>query len=313
MILIIAITVFIAAGLIVWLILFRFFGGKSVVEERLDRLATAAAPPTSLQITQEEPGSRFGDALKKLGARIPVSPKSQSKYAKLLVAAGYRKDHVYPFLGAKVLLAVALPLLYPAYLAFATMHGVTFREALFKSQPILVTVILAIVGFLLPSYWLYYVKNRRQIQIFHTLPDIHDLLTVCVEAGLSLDAALIRVTETPQFEKDPLAMEIRTATRETRAGKPRIEALKDMAERTMVDDVKSFVIMLAQTEKFGTSLGLALRVHADALRTKRRQLAEEAAAKTTIKLIFPLAFFIFPAMLVVMLASAFIQVLSIFG
>jgi tight adherence protein C len=308
MLLVTTIAVFIAAAFIAWAILYRFFGGKSVVAERLDRLS----PVASVDIKKSEKAPRFGIALGKLGSRMPVSPKDLNKYERMLVAAGYRKEVVYPFLGSKVLFTILLPLLYPAYLAFATLQGVSFREALVHSQPVLLTVALAIVGFLLPSYWLYYVKNKRQTQIFHTLPDIHDLLTVCVEAGLSLDAALIRVTETPQFEKDPLAQEIRIATRETRAGKPRIDALKDMADRTMVDDVTSFVIMLAQTEKFGTSLAQALRVHADSLRTKRRQLAEEAAAKTTIKLIFPLAFFIFPAMLVVMLGSAFVRILGIF-
>lgn len=308
MILVITISVFLAAALIAFAVLYHFFGGKSVVEERLDRLA----PAESVDIRKRETVPRFGEALGKVGTRIPLSPKNQNKYERMLVAAGYRREAVYPFLGSKVVLAVVLPFLYPAYLAFAKLQGVTFRDALLNSQPLLLTVALAIVGFLLPSYWLYHMKNKRQTQIFHTLPDIHDLLTVCVEAGLSLDAALIRVTETPQFEKDPLAQEIRIASRETRAGKPRIEALKDMADRTMVDDVTSFVIMLGQTEKFGTSLGVALRVHADSLRTKRRQLAEEAAAKTTIKLIFPLAFFIFPAMLVTMLGSAFIKVLGIF-
>ncbi len=309
MIFLITVTVFIAVGMLSWALLFRVFGGKSVIEQRLDSIAT----PGTLELDRTtDRGPELGRKLGVIGAKLPVSPKNQSKYARMLVAAGYRKEHVFPFLGSKVILAIALPLLYPAYLAFATLQGVTFREALLRSQPLLVTVALLIIGFLLPSYWLYYVKSKRQTQIFHTLPDIHDLITVCVEAGLSLDAALIRVTETPQFQKDPLAAEIRVATRETRAGKPRIEALKDMANRTMVDDVKSFVIMLAQTEKFGTSLGQALRVHADALRTKRRQLAEEAAAKTTIKMIFPLVLFIFPALLVVMLGSAFIQVLSIF-
>lgn len=308
MVLIITLVVFIAVALISWAILMYFFGGKSLVQDRLDRLM----PEPGFSVERREKSPPFGNTLGNLGSKIPLSPKEHSKYAKMLVAAGYRKDHVYPFMGSKILLAICLPLLYPLYLVATTIHGETFREALVKSQPLLVTIALAIVGFLLPSYWLYHVKNRRQTQIFHTLPDIHDLLTVCVEAGLSLDAALIRVTETPQFEKDPLAQEIRIATRETRAGKPRMEALKDMAERTSVDDVKSFVIMLAQTEKFGTSLGQSLRVHADSLRTKRRQLAEEAAAKTTIKLVFPLALFIFPALLVVMLGSALIQVLSIF-
>lgn len=309
MLLSITILVFIAFALIAWAILFYVFGGKSVVEERLARLTPAAEP----KIERREHEPRFGKTLGFLGSKLPVSPKEHSKYTQMLIAAGYRKTHIYPFLGSKVILAIGLPLLYPVYLVFFTAHGETFREALFKSQHILLTLILVIVGFLLPSYWLLYMMKKRQTTIFHTLPDIHDLLTVCVEAGLSLDAAMIRVTETPQFEKDPLAQEIRIATRETRAGKPRIDALKDMADRTMVDDVKSFVIMLAQTEKFGTSLGQALRVHADALRTKRRQLAEEAAAKTTIKLVFPLALFIFPALLIVMLGSALIRVMGIFG
>ncbi|NMC75496.1 MAG: type II secretion system F family protein, partial [Geobacteraceae bacterium] len=280
MLLITTIAVFIAVACIAWAILYHFYGGKGIVAERLEKLA----PSENMDITKAQKTARIEKSLFKLGAKVPVSPKNMNKYQRMLVAAGYRKEVVYPFLGSKVIFTILLPLLYPAYLAFATLQGVTFREALLKSQPLLVTVALAIVGFLLPSYWLYYVKNKRQTQIFHSLPDIHDLLTVCVEAGLSLDAALIRITETPQFEKDPLAQEIRIATRETRAGKPRIEALKDMADRTMVDDVTSFVVMLAQTEKFGTSLAQALRVHADSLRTKRRQIAEESAAKTTIKL-----------------------------
>ena len=308
MVIIITLAVFMTVALLSWALITYFVGGKTEVQERLDKLS----PQAGVTIERRGESSQFSKSLGTLGAKVPLSPKEHSKYARMLVAAGFRKEHVYPFMGSKIILTILLPLLYPLYLVVTTIHGETFREALFKSQPLLVTITLAIIGFLLPSYWLYYMKNKRQTQIFHTLPDIHDLLTVCVEAGLSLDAALIRVTETPQFEKDPLAQEIRIATRETRAGKPRMDALKDMAERTMVEDVKSFVIMLAQTEKFGTSLGQSLRVHADSLRTKRRQLAEEAAAKTTIKLVFPLALFIFPALLVVMLGSAFIQVLGIF-
>jgi tight adherence protein C len=309
MLLVIIIAVFIAVALMTWGILYYFMAGRSEIRERLDSLMSDAG---NVVVERRQPIPRFAGMLEKLGTKMPVSEQNQSKYAKMLVAAGYRKERVYPFLGSKVFLTIALPLLYPAYLAFATLQGVSFHEALFKSQPVLVTVSLAIVGFLLPSFWLGHVMRSRQTRIFHSLPDIHDLLTVCVEAGLSLDAALIRVTETPQFEKDPLAFEIRIATRETRAGKPRIDALRDMAERTMVDDVKSFVIMLAQTEKFGTSLAQALRVHSEDLRTKRRQIAEEAAAKTTIKLVFPLVLFIFPALLVAMLGSALIQIISVF-
>jgi len=186
------------------------------------------------------------------------------------------------------------------------------KRAAFDTQALLLLAVCAIGGYLLPSYWLYARKRTRQEQIFHTLPDILDLVTVCVEAGLSMDAALIKAVETPQFGNDPLAMEIKIAANETRAGKPRIEAMRDMAERTMVDDVKAFVTMLAQTERFGTSLSRALRSYADSLRTKRRQIAEETAAKTTIKMIFPLILFIMPALLVVILGPALVQIVKIF-
>ena len=152
----------------------------------------------------------------------------------------------------------------------------------------------------------------RKTEIFHTLPDILDLLTVCVEAGLGIDAALIRTSENPMFQGNPLANELKIASMETRAGKLRAEALRDMAERTMVDDVKSFTTMLVQTERFGTSLSLALRVHSDSLRTKRRQIAEEAAAKTAIKILFPLAFFVFPALLLIIVGPAFYKISGIF-
>ena len=129
------------------------------------------------------------------------------------------------------------------------------------------------------------------------MPDVLDLLTVCVEAGLSLDAGFIKTVDNFQKKRDPLIQEINTVTLEVRAGKP-VRCLKSLAERTMVDDIKSFVAMLVQTEKFGTSLGKTLRTYSESLRTKRKQLAEERAAKTAIKMLFPLTFFVFPAILV---------------
>ncbi|HLB25181.1 MAG TPA: type II secretion system F family protein, partial [Nitrospirota bacterium] len=165
-----------------------------------------------------------------------------------------------------------------------------------------------IVGLLIPNVWLGEKIKKRKTQIFHTLPDVLDLLTVCVEAGLGLDAALIKITEEKQLRKQVLAAEIRTVSREIRAGKPRIDALRDLGERTGVDDIKSLVGLLIQTEKLGASLSRSLRVHSDSLRTKRRQIAEEAAAKTSVKMIFPLAFFIFPALMVVLLGPAVIRI-----
>lgn len=294
-------TVFVAIMLLTGAILYPFLSRRSVIQERLDKIAPKEEK--IIELTTEAP--KWYDQLSQIGSVVRFSPKEQTKYTKMLVAAGYRKESVYVFFGVKILLTCALPF---GYLLFYAMA----KGAAPNLQSFLIALILAIIGYLMPSYWLYHQYNERQLQIFHTLPDVLDLITVCVEAGLSMDAALIKVTETPQFANNPLAREIKTATMETRAGKPRIESLKDMAERTMVDDVKSFVTMLAQTERFGTSLSQALSVHSESLRTKRKQYAEEAAAKTTIKMIFPLVFFVFPALMLVILGPAFVQIRNIF-
>lgn len=294
-------TVFVAIMFLTGAILYPFLSRRSVIQERLGKFAPKEEK--IVELTIEAP--KWYDQLSHIGSVVRFSPKEQTKYTKMLVAAGYRKESVYVFFGAKILLTCALPF---AYLLFYSM----VKGAAPNTLSFLIALMLAILGYLLPSYWLYHQYNERQLQIFHTLPDVLDLITVCVGAGLSMDAALIKVTETPQFANNPLAREIKTATMETRAGKPRIESLKDMAERTMVDDVKSFVTMLAQTERFGTSLSQALGVHSETLRTKRKQYAEEAAAKTTIKMIFPLVFFVFPALMVVILGPAFVQVRNIF-
>jgi tight adherence protein C len=300
MIVLITSMVFIAV-LLLSLALYQFLLRKSVLTERLENLF----PEISIKLRQPAKSGTWDEKLIRIGETVKLTPKEQSKYTRMLVAAGYRKESIFRFLGSKILLALVLPTLYLILYAAP-------QQTYFSSQGNLMLVVCAIIGYLLPSYWVYYKKKNRQVRIFHTLPDVLDLITVCVEAGLSMDAALIRTTETPQFSEDPLAREIRTATMETRAGKPRIEALKDMAERTMVDDVKSFVTMLSQTERFGTSLSQALRSYADSLRTRRRQIAEEAAAKTTIKMIFPLVLFILPALLVVILGPAMVQISKLF-
>ena len=174
-------------------------------------------------------------------------------------------------------------------------------------------VCFAVIGFLLPTFWLRRRVERRKTEIFHMLPDVLDLLTVSVEAGLNLDAALIKTTENIEHKGNPLIEEIQTVILQIRAGTPRAEALKSLASRTMVEDISSFVAMLVQTEKFGTSLGKTLRIYSDSLRMKRKQLAEEAAAKTSIKMLFPLTIFIFPSLLVVMLVPAFFKIIGFLG
>ncbi|QXE90873.1 type II secretion system F family protein [Geomonas subterranea] len=271
---------------------------RSPVAQRMAAFFPTAKP---LRLMPEIESGTWAAKLQRIGERMNLPKQEQSRYRKALVAAGLHRDSVHVFLGSKLLLAVTLPLPY-------LLISVAPRRAYFDSMNLVILLVCAIVGYLLPSYWLSVKVKSRQLIIFHTLPDVLDLVTLCVEAGVSMDAALLRACEVPQLDQNPLAQEIRQATMEIRAGKPRVNALKDMAERTMVDDMRSFTTMLAQTERFGTSLSQALRSFSDDLRTKRRQAAEEAAAKTTIKLIFPLVFAIFPALLVVVLGPAVVQI-----
>ena len=300
-IMVIVISTCISVALLTACILYPILTRRTLVQERLEELSVKELPRPAIT-AKETPWQRF---LARIGGQVKVAPKDQSTYRKMVVAAGYRRESVAIFLGAKVLLGGALPLAYVFFYALP-------KGNLFTADSLLFVVALAICGFLLPSVWLYRKVGRRKIEIFHTLPDILDLLTVCVEAGLGIDAALKRASENPMFKGNPLAEELKIASMETRAGKLRADALRDMADRTMVDDIKSFATMLVQTERFGTSLSLALKVHSDSLRTKRRQMAEESAAKTAIKVLFPLAFFIFPALLIVMIGPAFYKILGIF-
>lgn len=238
-----------------------------------------------------------------MGRRLRMKQDELFRYRELLVAAGYRKENLYAFLGSKLLMAMLLPSVYLVLFALP-------RGKLHDTRSIMVMLCLAVVGFILPSIWLGRRVKGRKTEIFHMLPDVLDLLTVSVEAGLNLDAALIKAAENFQDKGNPLIEEIQLVTLEIRAGKPRTEALKGMATRTMVEDIGSFVAMLVQTEKFGTSLGKTLRIYSESLRMKRRQLAEEAAAKTSIKMLFPLTLFIFPSLLVVMLVPAFFKIIG---
>ncbi len=284
------------------LVIYLFTPRKSILEERLESLAS---PQTEALTMFEKPSSAFQKFLGNLGANVPLRVQDYGKYVKKLVAAGIRKERVPVFLGVKILLAIGLPALY------LLLYGIHQEKD--YSRMIVLATIFAILGFLLPSYWLSRKVKKRQDEIFHDLPDVLDLMTVCVESGLSLDAAMVRVCEEDFFKKSPLVREMNTAIQETRAGKPRIEALRDMGERSQVDDLKSFGAMLVQTERLGTSLAQSLRIHSDSLRTIRRQRAEEAAAKIPIKLLFPLVFFIFPALLVIILGPAVLRIMKFLG
>lgn len=298
----IIIIIFVSVALLSGLILYPILNKKGVLQDRLEKMM----PQETMSITLvDEEKTWWQTTIEQLGMKMPVAPQEQSRYTQMLVAAGFKKSSLYLFLGSKLLLTALLPVLY--VFLYAWPKGV-----LYEKQSLLYCAALAIIGFLLPSFWLTRRVETRKTEIFHTLPDILDLLTVCVEAGLGIDASLNRTCESPQFTGNPLAEEMKQAAREIRAGKPRTDALKDLAKRTMVEDIGAFVTMIVQTERFGTSLSLALRVHSESLRTKRRQLAEEQAAKTAIKILFPLMLFVFPPLMIVLIGPAFFKLADIF-
>jgi tight adherence protein C len=216
-----------------------------------------------------------------------------------LVAAGYRRpEAIAVFTGMRLGIAV---------LAFALLALPIFGRA-----NVLLALGAGALGFVLPSMGLARLAQRRQHRIRLSLPDALDLLVVSVEAGLGLDQAIQRVGEELAFAHQDLSDELRLVNLELRAGTGRSDALHNLATRTGVDDLSSLVAMLVQTDKFGTSVAQSLRVHSETLRTKRRQRAEEAAAKTGVKMVFPLVFCIFPAIWVVTIGPAaikFVQVL----
>jgi tight adherence protein C len=237
-------------------------------------------------------------ALKRMGAMAPRSTKELGKLQQRLVTAGYRsREAMVVFFGIRLGLAVA-------FFAVASTPLVG-RPSLFMA------LAACGVGYVLPSMALARMAKRRQHRIRMGLPDALDLLVVSVEAGLGLDQALQRVSDELAFAHPDLCDELKLINLELRAGTGRAEALHNLARRTALDDISSLVTMLVQTDKFGTSVAQSLRVHSETLRTKRRQRAEEAAAKTGAKMVFPLVICIFPAIWVVTLGPAVIKFIQI--
>lgn len=302
MLTLITISIFASVALLAGAILYPLLSRQDVVRERVAKLIDQEKEQTALVPSR----NKWQIFLAEMGGKLQIKPTDLRTYRELTTAAGFRKESVHIFLGSKLLLALALP---AAYLSLFALP----QAKVTSSNSILVAAALAISGYLLPTFWLSRLAENRKTEIFHSLPDVLDLLTVCVEAGLSLDAALIKTAENFERKDDPLIKEINTVTMEIRAGKARSEALKGLAERTMVEDIKAFVSMLVQTEKFGTSLGKTLRTYSDSLRMKRKQLAEEKAAKTAVKMLLPLTFCVFPALLVVMLVPAFFRIYAMFN
>jgi tight adherence protein C len=285
---------FLFISLLIAAIGMAFMRGETAIERRLGELGMAGPSPAAPVASNE----RLLKALKRLGNAAPKPQREIGKITERLIHAGYRGPEALTlFFGIRLGLAIA---------AFALG-----TSPFVPKSSLLVGLAGAAFGYLLPSMGLARMAKRRQHRIRLSLPDALDLMVVSVEAGLGLDQAIQRVGEELAFAHPELSGEMRLINLELRAGKGRAEALRNLAERTGVDDLTSLAAMLIQTDKFGTSVARSLRVHSETLRTKRRQRAEEAAAKTGVKMVFPLVFCIFPAIWVVTIGPAAIKFVEV--
>jgi len=292
MILMAALVTFIAVFIVLITIAYTMHGA-SPASERLDRIWNPALPEPekSLKERHQEQARRV---FSRLGKILPASSqRTTSRLQRLLLRAGFRRpESVLVFRGVKLVLVLGA-------------LAIVYLNDIHRVQP-LSLVFAPLAGFVLPDLWLHHHIRRRQHRLRLALPDSLDLMVVCIEAGLGLDQALLRVSQELKLTHPELSEELKIVNMEMRVGKSRLDALRDLSKRTGVEDINSLVAMLIQTDRFGTSIAQSLRVESDSLRMKRRQRAEEAAAKTPVKMVPVLVFLIFPALLIVILGPAII-------
>lgn len=289
------------------LALLGVFASVAVVAGGLASLVLVRASPGKRRlrkVAQAEPGllrdlPQLADTpdprLEQLSRALARSPQEMSRLRKRLAKAGsegFASPVAYAF--AEMLL--------PVLFAVVVLLVLGIRDGW------ILALVVSVLGYLLPGLWLQRRTARRQKLIQNALPDALDLFIVCMEAGSSLDQAIMKATEELELTHPELTKELRLITTEIRAGKPRLEAFKNFAKRTGVDDVRALVSMLVQTDRFGTSVAQALRSHAATSRTKRRQAAEERAGKVGVKLVFPLVLCLFPAVYIVCMGPVIIRI-----
>ncbi len=295
LILVLTIVVFLTIVLVVFSFGAAVVTPSSVLGERLRALGGRQQPVETKPALRE----RIEQAIDPISRAIPLSPADVSRTRVWLIQAGFRDAiHVNYYFGARVLLAAV------GFIGVAAFSA-------FDNLPMLIGV--TALGFILPRFFLKRMIKDRQQRIRLGLPDALDLTVICVEAGLALDQALMRVGQDLHHAHPDLSDEFHLVNLELRAGKPRAEALRNLVERTGVDDIRALVATLIQTDRFGTSVAQALRVHSDSLRTERRQRAEEQAAKTTIKMVPPLVVFVLPSIIFVTIGPAVIDLIRQLG
>jgi len=267
---------------------------REAMLQRISEVGPSRGKRRTLLGTLQQTRFSFGGLVENLERVLPKSQAEVSVTQQRLIRAGYRKDSaVNLFYGAKVLVPLVL-----CFLAAVT--------GLARSNAFFVYALALGLGFLAPDFWLGRRITIRQKRIRLGLPDVLDLMVICIEAGLSVDQATARTAEELRVAQPAISDELGIVVLEQRAGRARSDAWKQFAERTGVDSVRNLVSVLVQSEQLGTSIAKTLRVHSDTLRTQRRQRVEEQAAKTTIKMVFPLVLFIFPSLFLVTLGPALI-------
>jgi tight adherence protein C len=303
MLVLITIVTFVLATSLVFYLQYAFMRRKNPLSERLADLEKSnpfRAYAESAVLAQRE--TSMERVFQPLSRLMPKSPSELSATTRKLMQAGYRnRSSVTVFYGVKV--GFTLVVLFGAFVAGRLQSG--------PIENIFITLLACVgAGYILPDFILSTRVTARKEKIQLALPDALDLLVVCVEAGLGLDQGILKTSEELRVTHPDICDELNLVNLELRAGKPRREALKNLAERTGVEDINGLVSMLVQTDKFGTSVAQSLRVHSDALRTKRRQRAEERAHKVSVKLVFPLVFLIFPSMFIIILGPGVIKIMK---
>jgi tight adherence protein C len=301
----IPLLVFVGIVLGIWAILSMISNRNSKAAERLSRLSRPASLADIEDPTRAK-GERFQSLVETAKAlSSPMMPQTELEQSNLktkLANAGFRSE--------------AAPMVYSGLRVVSLLFFLLVSVAIFvPGRPLNFktfqwVIILTGIGFYLPSIILWYLRSKRQEAIFLTLPDALDLLVVCVESGLGLDAAMRKVCDEMSEHAKVICEELSLANFQLQMGRPRREVLHDLGVRTGVDDVRSLAAILIQADRFGSSIAQALRVQSDSMRTRRKQIAEEKAAKTAVQLLFPLILFIFPGIFVVLVGPAAINIME---
>lgn len=302
---VIPLLVFAGFVLAVWAVLSMISRRNSRAQDRLARISR----PQSLvdiedpKVTKKERFQGVVETAKALsGPLMPQTELEQNQLKVRLANAGFRSDSaVAVYLGLRIASLAFFTIISVA--VFLPKYGLTLAALKWM-------VGLMGLGFYLPTAILWYLRSKRQQEIFLSLPDVLDLLVVCVESGLGLDAAMRKVCDEMKAHAKTICEELSLANFQLQMGRPRREVLHDLGVRTGVDDVRSLAAILIQADRFGSSIAQALRVQSDSMRTRRKQLAEEKAAKTAVQLIFPLVLFIFPGIFVVLVGPAAISIMD---